>query len=262
MHQPNHTRARGFTLVELLVVVVIIATLAALAYTAANRAFLSARTTKDVSNLRQCGQSLYVYASDLGYFPMGYNWSNGMSWTDLVLKEQVGEDPKTTQLEMFHSPLLKQSIPPTLNQRAVTHFAVNPYLMSDSGPMDPQTGIPGPKWIIRPAQLTRPAEQFLLFGIPPQYATIAYKAGHSIAWGLRNMAGGGYPADGSVPQSPVAEAQRAIGLSADLMKADAPGTLPDFHRYGSGKGQFMFADGHIESLAPTSVRQKHLAVSY
>lgn len=262
MNKTKHLQSRGFTLVELLVVIVIIATLAALAYTAATRAFLSARATKDVSNLRQCGQALFVYASDLGYFPMGYNWSNGLSWTDLVLRDQVGEDSKTTQLEIFHSPLLKQKIPPTLNQRAVTHFAVNPYLMSDSGPMDPQTGVPSPKWIIRPHQLTRPAEQFLLFGIPPQYATISYKAGHSIAWGLRNMAGGGYPADGTVPQSPANEGQRPIGLTADLKKADAPGTLPDFHRYGTGKGQFMFVDGHVESLLPTQVKQKHLAVSY
>ena len=262
MNLPKPTRASGFTMVELLVVIVIIATLAALVFTVATRAFHSARASKDVSNLRQCGQSLVVYASDLGYFPMGYNWSNGLSWADLVLRDQVGADSKIAQLEMFHSPLLKQKIPPMHNKGTITHFAVNPYIMSDSGADDPQTGMPGPKWVIRPHQLTRPTEQFLLFGIPPQYATIPYKAGHSVAWELRNMAGGGYPADGSIPQSPAAQAQRSIGLTAALTKAGVYGSLPDFHRYGSGKGQFMFVDGHVESLLPAQVKHKHLAVSY
>jgi prepilin-type N-terminal cleavage/methylation domain-containing protein/prepilin-type processing-associated H-X9-DG protein len=262
MKKPNHARASGFTLVELLVVIVIIITLAGLAYMMAGRVIRSARAAKDVGNLRQCGQSLVVYATDLGYFPMGYNWSNGMSWADLVVRAQVGEDSMTTQAEMLWSPLLAQNVPPTLKQGAVTHFGVNPYIMSDSGATDPKTGVASPKWIIRPLQLTRPAEQFLLCSVPPQSSTIPYKLGHPVVWGLRNMAGGGYPADGSIPQSLESNANRALGLASDLAKKETSGTLPDFYRYHSGKGQFMFVDGHVESLAPTQVKQKHLAVSY
>jgi prepilin-type processing-associated H-X9-DG protein len=104
--------------------------------------------------------------------------------------------------------------------------------------------------------------EFLLSGIPRQYAPIPYKAGHSIAWERRSMAGEGHPADGSIPQSPASQAQRSIGLTAALTKANVYGSLPDFHRYGSGKGQFMFVDGHVESLLPAQVKRKHLAVSY
>ena len=260
-HSKN-TRASGFTLVELLVVIVIIAALAGLVFTVAGRALRSARATKDVGNLRQCGISLVSYATDLGYFPMGYNFSNGMSWADLITRAQAGENPKTTQLEMLWSPLMAQNIPTTLKQGAVTHFGVNPYVMSDSGPVDPQTGVAAPKWVIRPLQLMRPNEQFLLCSVPAQNATIPYKSGHSIVWDLRNMAGGGYPSDGLIPQSPATNAQKSIGLSADLAKKETTGTLPDFYRYRTGKGQFIFADGHVESLAPSEVKQKHLAVSY
>ena len=258
----KNTRASGFTLVELLVVVVIIAALAGLVFSIANRGLRSARATKDISNLRQCGLALITYTTDLGYFPMGYNFSNGLSWADLVEREQVGESSKTTQVEMLWSPLMAQNIPPTLKQGSITHFGVNPYIMSDSGTPDPQTGVAAPKWIIRPLQLMRPPEQFLLCSVPAQSASALYKLGHPIVWDLRNMAGVGYPADGNIPQSLVANAQKSIGLPADLAKKETPGTLPDFYRYRTGKGQFLFVDGHVDSLAPNQIKQKHLAVSY
>gem|GEM_PF-2387371 len=61
----------GFTLVELLVVMAIIAILAAILFPALNAARLRSYDADCISNLRQIGTALYGYATDSGgYFPM------------------------------------------------------------------------------------------------------------------------------------------------------------------------------------------------
>ena len=57
-------RAGGFTLIELLVVIAIIAILAAILFPVFARARESARKTNCVSNLRQLGLALHMYAQD------------------------------------------------------------------------------------------------------------------------------------------------------------------------------------------------------
>src|SRR4051794_39675077 len=57
-------RNQGFTLVELLVVMVIIAVLAGMAYPAMNGAIVKARQIADVNNAKQIGTLMFTYASD------------------------------------------------------------------------------------------------------------------------------------------------------------------------------------------------------
>jgi len=64
---------RGFTLVELLVVIAVIAILAALLLPALNRAKLAADSAVCRSNLRQQEIGLAVYASDFGAYPPYYS---------------------------------------------------------------------------------------------------------------------------------------------------------------------------------------------
>lgn len=57
-------RPHGFTLIELLAVIVIIAVLAVLVIPAIGRAHQSARATESLSNLRNIGQALLLFAND------------------------------------------------------------------------------------------------------------------------------------------------------------------------------------------------------
>jgi len=254
-------RSRGFTLVELMVTITIVTVLAALVVMISKRAMRGARAAADVSNLRQCGVALTSYATDIGYYPAGYNWTSKESWADQIVIQQAGEDDATRQLEIFQSPILARNVPSDLDSEAVVHFGANPYIFSDTGPADPRTGIAAPKWRIRPSQLRRPAEQFLLCSVPPQHEDMPYDAGHSIVWGLRNRAGGGFP-ENELPRSNSALAQTPIGLSPESAEVQQYNDLPDSFRYRNGKGRYLFVDGHIEAFAPAELKQKHLAVSY
>lgn len=69
MKNPTLCRCRGFTLVELLVVIVIVATLAGLAFSLSARIRRSADASVTTSNLRQIGVALTTYTADNNRFP-------------------------------------------------------------------------------------------------------------------------------------------------------------------------------------------------
>ena len=64
MKFPTHPKKQGFTLVELLVVIVIIAALAALSFTVGPKMLKQAKANAAMQNLRQIGPLLGTYAAD------------------------------------------------------------------------------------------------------------------------------------------------------------------------------------------------------
>ncbi|WP_386821532.1 type II secretion system protein [Luteolibacter algae] len=92
----------GFTLVELLVVITIIAVLAGVVFSVANRARLAAKASTCVSNLRQCGLSVHVIRDEglenkgrtpPGYFPSYGGWIGGpgVAWRQYTIYDLIGE---------------------------------------------------------------------------------------------------------------------------------------------------------------------------
>lgn len=80
---PNHTPAKGFTLVELLVVIAIIALLMSILMPALSRIKKQAQDVMCQSNLKQWALIFSMYTEDYdGYFSSG--WVAGTLWTDAV----------------------------------------------------------------------------------------------------------------------------------------------------------------------------------
>ena len=72
--ETNHIRKFGFSIIELLAVISVMAILSAILVPVVNSVRNSARTTKSLSNLRQFASAMQMYSSDNnGLYPFGYH---------------------------------------------------------------------------------------------------------------------------------------------------------------------------------------------
>ena len=114
MDNANSRSGRGFTLVELLVVIAVIAMLAALLLPALAKAKASAQSATCKNNLRQLGLALNMYVNDYDKYPGNaamYSgesfqgiWATGMNWLNPYLGGHY--DPDDINSRYFSEPLI------------------------------------------------------------------------------------------------------------------------------------------------------------
>ena len=134
---------RGFTLVEMLVVITIVAVLATLAFVATQRAIRSAKSVRSVSNLRQIGVMAGSYATENNnripcYIDWGHFFGNppGLVFFQRSLAEfagyEYGQAPQsgTRPLpDFFYDPSLDGN---PLPQHPMGAFGVNAAILPDA----------------------------------------------------------------------------------------------------------------------------------
>jgi len=87
----------AFTLIELLVVIAIIAILAAILFPVFTQAKVAAKKTADLSNLKQIGTAIQIYASNADDYIPHYNWQH-----DYVFAARLM--PYTKNRDIFKAP--------------------------------------------------------------------------------------------------------------------------------------------------------------
>ena len=73
----KHKQQAGFTIVELLIVIVVIAVLAAISVVAYNGITARASFTKSKSDMNSLNKAILIFYADKGYYPIATDW---MGW--------------------------------------------------------------------------------------------------------------------------------------------------------------------------------------
>jgi prepilin-type N-terminal cleavage/methylation domain-containing protein/prepilin-type processing-associated H-X9-DG protein len=227
--------AKGFTLIEILIAIVIIASLAVVLFSMSRKMIASAKSAKCVSNLRQMHVLVNLQVSDKGYYPPMESHTSG----DGGLKNNGGfydrlDNPPpdcvscpAAKFTGFH-PTAK---PPRPISAYGGNTGVMPnYQMKEHEPAPP---------LLRPHQITRPSE-IILMGDVAQFSNPANPRAFSFL--NRWPSGGPAKGDPKNAEKPVTSAMVADGGFWDPEVAQ----IPMRH---NGKANLVFCDGHIIQIS-------------
>lgn len=213
--------ADGFTLVELLVVISIIASLAALAVLGARSVMLSSKQAACASNLRNIGLALHLYAQDHdGRFPETTHTADLETAWIYSLKEYLGDFEKTR---------ICPADPKGLERMAAkgTSYVLNSYIfVPEVGPFGEPEG----------PQLNR------LQAIPePSRTMMAFICSDGTGTGAGN--------DHTHSNQWSSWAAVCRDISPDRFGGGAAD-------HSNGRSNYLFVDGRVESVRASDLKQK------
>lgn len=214
-------RVPGFTLVELLVVITIIAALAGLAVVVSQSVIVRAKQAKCASNLRNVGVALYLHAGDHnGYFPeTSHTASLDMAWI-AALQDYLGDYDETR---------ISPGDPRAEERRRAggTSYILNSFIfVPEVGPW----GDPVGPVLNRPDRIPEPSRTILAFICADRWgAGPGNDHTHSSQWTSWS------------------------GVTADI----APGRFGGENGSDSkGRSNYLFADGRVESIPAATMKRK------
>jgi len=122
----NRRAIRGFTLVELLVVVAIIAILAALVAPAVIRALGGTQLTSCIQQLRQIGQAHVAYMKDFDFWMVSCGAKSSETWTNPSFIEMPMNYDAARELDE-KAPFWYEALAPYINAMATRENAIHRY---------------------------------------------------------------------------------------------------------------------------------------
>lgn len=231
------SKARGFTLIELLTVVAVIGVLAGLLLPALAKAKARAKSVNCVSNLRQLGLGLHLYAqSDAeGKLPPDPQGDNAPAWV-MALVPQLGsvEGIRICPADVFGQERRRWNR---------SSYVRNEYTAREPKPSEDETALTPPGFdrtlvinraTLRLGDLPRPSETFLTFE----------------------------GANLGVVFPPLTARPIPVPAFDDHTHPDTwifgwPHVLADIDPYRHGKSaNYLFADGHVAAVAAESLRRR------
>jgi prepilin-type N-terminal cleavage/methylation domain-containing protein/prepilin-type processing-associated H-X9-DG protein len=244
----KHRRLTGFTLIELLVVIAIIAILAAILFPVFAQAREKARQSSCLSNEKQLGLGLLMYAQD---YDETYATGLQQNWWDCTWYRIVA--PYIKNDGVFRCPS-----DPDLEVDAAKAWAgarftyVTNGFMADRGQGWKVYGLSGMSqdWMTGGtttaiADVKRPAETVMLAERQHRWTSQRNDYGNVLIWGPGAMVTGVNWWDSSGSPSLIPDGSRAAKPAGDPT-GQSGGILPAHQ----DQTNFCFADGHVKSMQP------------